>query len=107
MYHKLGHTSKACRRCGISAPTLRFMAAEVQSRILLTMEKHGIFSKLKPEEIQSMIKEIVNVSEEYDCNAHEILEGIGKRLKICYYCLNFVNKFAHGSYGICEDCDKG
>jgi len=71
------------------------------------MEQYGIFSKLKPEEIQTLIQEIVDASTgEFDCNASEILEGIGKRLNICYYCLNLVNNFAPGRYGICVKCSK-
>ena len=78
------------------------------NKILQTMEKHGIFSILKPEEIQPMIKDIVNITTNYyDCNASEVLEGVGKRLKICYYCLNLVDNFAPGTYGICVDCNNG
>ena len=50
------------------------------------------------------IKAVVEIAcDEYDCNAGEILEDIGKRYQICYLCLSQKDI---GEDEICNDCEN-
>ena len=72
--------------------------------VLILLDAYGFFDKLDKTEILSFIKSIDCIGEEYDCNSGEILEGIGKKLGICYYCMEFADQIDDS--GICTNCDK-
>jgi len=50
-----------------------------------------------------MVIEIIKMSHQYDCNPGEILENIGERLGICYFCLTPADEFHDG---ICKKCHE-
>ena len=67
------------------------------------MERYEVFDLLGKEKSRELIQEIVKMSYDHDCNVGEILDGIGDRLGICYYCLNSATDLEDG---ICQDCLK-
>jgi hypothetical protein len=58
------------------------------NEILRLLDQHLLFQSLEGERKAEIIREVVQVAcREYDCNAGEILQGLGQRFGICYYCL--------------------
>jgi hypothetical protein len=73
------------------------------NEILGMFEDRGVFRSLGKEQTHALLAKIVKRAvDQYDCNAGEILERVGKRLGICYYCLKPATKFT--SEGICRAC---
>jgi len=72
------------------------------NQVLKMMDNYHMLEKLDSGHRQKLIKDIVKMAyHEYDCNAGEILEGIGKRYQICYMCLSQKDL---GDDEICADC---
>lgn len=69
--------------------------------VLSMLEKNSVFDFLGKEKTQNLVMDIIKMSRRYDCNPGEILENIGERVGICYYCLNPADKFQDG---ICKKC---
>lgn len=72
------------------------------NEVLIKLEEENVFKMLGEEKTLTLIREIIQCSRRYDCNADEILYNIGKKLKICCSCLEKATLF--NKYGICEDC---
>ncbi|MEA2061007.1 MAG: hypothetical protein U9P10_10965 [Thermodesulfobacteriota bacterium] len=71
--------------------------------VLRMLEKKEIFDFLGKEKTQDLVLNVLKMSYQYDCNPGEILEDIGERVGICYYCQSPAEKFHDG---ICEKCYK-
>jgi recombinational DNA repair protein RecR len=71
------------------------------NEILKMLEKESIFEYLGKEKTQKIVFDIINMSYQYDCNPGEILEDIGERVGICYYCKRPADEFCDG---VCKKC---
>lgn len=72
------------------------------NRILFMLEDKGVFKDLGLEKSREIIKSVSDIGEGYgDCNPGEILENIGEKYGICYYCNEIKDNITNG---LCEDC---
>ena len=71
------------------------------NEVLELLEEKHFFEKLTVEEKHDFILQIIKIGDENDCNPGEILEDIGERLGICYYCLEISDSFENG---LCPSC---
>ncbi|HLK56052.1 MAG TPA: hypothetical protein VKU00_05795 [Chthonomonadaceae bacterium] len=69
------------------------------NEVLLLMEQRGVFTLLELPRTQELVLEMIRISKSYDCNQGEILDEIGERLGICYYCLSPSTDLDNG---VCE-----
>lgn len=69
--------------------------------VIKLLEREKVFETLGREKTQRLVSDIVKMSRNYDCNAGEILHGVGERLGLCYYCLNAATDLEDG---LCPDC---
>lgn len=69
--------------------------------ILKVLDKKSVFNFLGKEKTHALIIEILNISYQYDCNPGEILENIGPKIGVCYYCTKSAEEFHDG---ICKSC---
>ncbi len=74
------------------------------NQVLEMLEQKGVLADLGQEKAQELLADTVRISERYDCNSGEILDGIGERVGICYDCLRPATDFDHG--GMCRACDE-
>jgi len=73
--------------------------------ILRMLERESVFEYLGKEKTQNLVLDILKMSYRYDCNPGEILEDIGERVGLCYYCSKPADEFRDG---ICRKCyEKG
>jgi hypothetical protein len=73
------------------------------NEVLKSLEQHKVFEILKKDDIQKLIVDILSIASAYDCNDSEILLDIGKRLKICSFCLEYGTDFQSGVCGKCNE----
>ena len=71
------------------------------NEVLLLLEKKHFFEKLTVEEKHEFLMDIIKIGYKNDCNTGEILENIGARLGLCYYCLKPSDSFEDG---LCPNC---
>ena len=71
------------------------------NEVLLMLEEQSVFKLLGKEKTQALVTGIIKMSHRYDCNSGEILEDIGERVGICYYCEKPAQDFHDG---ICKSC---
>jgi hypothetical protein len=71
------------------------------NEVLLLLEKRGAFDLLGKEPSQKLVLEMIHLSKRYDCNPGEILDEIGMRVGICYYCLTAQSDLMNG---VCNKC---
>ena len=71
------------------------------NEILKTLLSHSVFESLETEKTQSIVLALLKIADDYDCNPGEILEGIGERLGVCYYCQSAAQDFRDG---VCLNC---
>ena len=69
--------------------------------VLRMLERESVFDYLGKERTQSIVLNILKMSYQYDCNPGEILEDIGERVGICFYCCKPADEFRDG---ICKEC---
>ncbi len=69
--------------------------------VLMLMEEQSVFKLLGKEKTQILVRDIIELSDHYDCNPGEILEDIGERVGICYYCKKPADEFHDG---LCKSC---
>ncbi len=74
------------------------------NEILELMEHYEIFEFLGKNRTYCLVRDIIKISEDHDCNPGEILEGAGEKFRICYCCLSFAEKLFEE--GVCNDCLK-
>jgi hypothetical protein len=74
------------------------------NKVLILLEKYGFFDNLTQEKIESFANAIDSIGNGYDCNAGEIFDEIGKRIKYCYYCRKFSEEI--NDDGICKKCTQ-
>lgn len=58
-------------------------------------------TRLGSRKTHGLVVEIVRLSERYDCNTGEILDGIGNKLGICSWCLKPRHSLVEG---VCSAC---
>lgn len=63
--------------------------------------KMGILESIGKDKACEFALNLVEMGRRYDCNNGEILEDIGERLGICYYCLKIADDFEDG---LCKNC---
>ena len=56
------------------------------NEVLKAADEYGLFGFLGKEKTASSVLEIIQIGYGYDCNPGEILENIGSRQCVCYYC---------------------
>ena len=56
------------------------------NEILPMPELQSIFKVVGKEKTQSLVLNLIEIADSYDCNSSEILNGLGEQLSICYYC---------------------
>ena len=71
--------------------------------LLEVLERARVFERLNPDETLAVVQAFVRIGNGYDCNPGEILEDIGIRLGICYYCLQ---RGTITEEGLCVPCDE-
>ena len=71
--------------------------------ILILLEEYKFFTTLTKKEISKFCQKVKSIGGEHDCNNGEIFDGIGERLKICYWCFNSAEEMVDG---ICKECKK-
>lgn len=71
--------------------------------VLIMLERESVFERLGKDKTHHLVREILEISDDYDCNSGEILSEIGERLSLCYYCRKPADKFRDG---ICERCHE-
>ncbi len=69
--------------------------------VLYILDKYQVYETLGKEKTLALIGEINKLAEKYDCNPGEILENIGEKLGICYFCWQYGDNF---EYGLCGKC---
>ena len=69
--------------------------------VLRVLEKESVFDLLGKEKTQDLVVGILKVSRQYDCNPDEILDEMGERVGVCYYCQKGTDEFQSG---LCKDC---
>lgn len=70
--------------------------------IIKMLEQEAVFEHLGKDISQTIVLNILKIADNYDCNPGEILDEIGERLGICFYCQQVAEKF--GSGGVCQSC---
>ncbi len=71
------------------------------NHILQRLHSYDVFETLGKEKTLEFLNEIKELGQEFDCNNGEILENIGKTLKVCYECYTYSDNL---KYGVCEKC---
>jgi hypothetical protein len=75
--------------------------------VLMLMEEQSVFKLLGKEKTQILVRDIIKLSHQYDCNPGEILEDIGERVGICCYCEKPADELHDGLCKSCREPDKG
>lgn len=71
--------------------------------VLHILEREGVFQWLGLEKTRKLMVEISEVAEgKYDCNPGEVLDEIGRRHQLCYFCLKPAQEF--DEFGLCSAC---
>ena len=73
--------------------------------VLKMLERESFFEHLGKERTHTFVLSILQMSHQYDCNTGEILEELGERLGICYYCEDRADEFRDGVCIKCYDAD--
>lgn len=73
------------------------------NEVLELLKAKGVFEKLGKAGAQEIILKVERIGEQHDCSPSEILEGIGGRMGICWWCRSPKEKIRDG---ICEECRK-
>lgn len=73
------------------------------NRVLRLLSEKEVFQQIGLDKSQDIVKEILDIAARYDCNTGEILEDIGRELKICIYCWEKSTKINYSGY--CLNCD--
>jgi hypothetical protein len=71
------------------------------NEVLKLLEKESVFEFLGKVKTQNLAREIVKISDDYDCSSGEVLEDINERIGICYCCRASTEAFLDG---LCESC---
>ncbi len=71
------------------------------NEVLILLEKDKVFEFLGEEKKKTLVNNIMEIGYANDCNPGEILDVIGKKLGICYCCLEFTDKF---DGKVCNNC---
>ena len=71
------------------------------NKVLNMLLSHSAFDCLDAEKTQSIVLALLKIADDYDCNPGEILEGIGERLGVCYYCQSAAQNFRER---VCLNC---
>jgi len=71
--------------------------------ILKILEKESIFDILGKEKTQNLILEILGAAHQYDCNPGELLQDIGEKIGICYYCQSIAEEFHDEICNVCHE----
>ena len=74
----------------------------LNSVLRLLDDHYNFFATLNKEETLKFIKKIIQIGISEDCNDGEILDEIGKKLGICYSCIEFTADINED--GICAKC---
>ena len=70
------------------------------NEVLSALEKRKIFDFLGKEATQDTVLEIIRIARRYDCNPGEILDAIGTRVGVCYYCLTPQSRFCRERFAV-------
>ncbi len=76
---------------------------ELLNSALILLVDYNFYTTLGKENTLKFINEIIVLGMDNDCNAGEILDGIGQHLRICYQCIKYAKKIDKES-GICAKC---
>jgi len=71
--------------------------------VLELLDENDIFKMVGKEKTLELIKDIIQIAHRQDCNDGEILDDIGERLGICYWCMNYSEDFEDGICRKCQD----
>ncbi len=77
------------------------MGSHMLNEVVELLDENKIFELIGKDKTLSLIKDIIEISDDYDCNSGEILADVGERLGICYYCVDYAEDIEHG---ICDNC---
>ena len=69
--------------------------------VLLLLDKEGIFGSLGKTRTQELVLRVISISDKYDCNYGEILDGIAGVVGICQRCAKPKSDIRGG---VCTDC---
>lgn len=73
------------------------------NNVLRLLDDHyNFFATLNKEETLKFVKKIIQIGISEDCNDSEILDEIGKKLGICYMCMEVAADINED--GICAKC---
>ena len=68
---------------------------------LEVLERRSVFARIGPEETQQVVADFLAISDSNDGNRYEVLDELGKRLRICYGCAKYSDQLEDG---LCPDC---
>ncbi len=72
------------------------------NEVLRLFEERGLFPTQATPAIQQILSDVVRLADEYDCNSHEILSGLGERFHVCESCTNPCEALEDGR---CQSCN--
>lgn len=65
-------------------------------------EDYKFFEGKSQEEILQIFKDFAQIGRHYDCNTGEILEYIGEKYNVCYYCMSISDDIEDGCCRVCR-----
>ncbi|MGB3767620.1 MAG: hypothetical protein WA947_13780 [Phormidesmis sp.] len=71
------------------------------NEVLALLEKESVFEFWGKVKTQKLVRDIVRIGYDYDCNSGEILEDIGIRIGLCSCCRKPTEEFRNG---LCQNC---
>ena len=72
--------------------------------VLRLLDAEGLFEDLGKERTQDITLKILRIGMENDGNANEVLDGMGPRTGVCFYCQRAVEEFADDEW--CKECHE-
>jgi len=73
------------------------------NEVLRYLDQQGVFELAGEAKTQEIVLKIVKISDQYDCNPGEILDGLQERFGICAYCMKPAERFEDG---YCPTCPR-
>jgi len=69
--------------------------------VLKMLDQYLVYDMLGKEKSLELVRGLLKISHNCDCNSHEILEGFAEKLGICPYCECPTDEFQDG---VCKKC---
>ena len=67
----------------------------------MLLNERGVFKLLGTEQTQRLVVDIIRLSDQYDCNSGEILDGLAQVVGVCEWCAKAKTDLEEGH---CAEC---